>query len=58
MLTNTGPRPDGSIHEDDVKSLREVGRRIREHGWPAPEDAITPDSWLTPKKGDNTAAAG
>lgn len=58
MLTNTGPLPDGSIHEDDVKSLREVGRRIREHGWPTPEDAITPDSWLTPKKGDNTAAAG
>ena len=58
MLTNTGPLPDGSIHEDDVKSLREVGRRIRERGWPQPEEAITPDSWLAPKKGENTATAG
>ena len=58
MLTNTGPLPDGSIHQDDVKTLREVGRRIRERGWPTPEEAITPESWLAPKKGDNTAAAG
>ena len=35
-----------------------VGRRIRERGWPTPEEAITPESWLAPKKGDNTAAAG
>jgi alpha-L-fucosidase len=26
---NTGPLPDGSIHPDDVKTLREVGRRLR-----------------------------
>ena len=25
-----GPLPDGSIHTEDVKSLREVGRRLKE----------------------------
>ena len=25
LLLNTGPLPDGSIHADDVKTLREVG---------------------------------
>ena len=30
LLLNTGPRPDGSIHPDDVKTLKEVGRRLRE----------------------------
>jgi alpha-L-fucosidase len=29
LLMNTGPLPDGSIHPDDVKTLREVGRRLR-----------------------------
>ncbi len=29
LLLNTGPLPDGSIHPDDVKTLREVGRRLR-----------------------------
>lgn len=58
MLANTGPLPDGSIHPDDVKSLREVGRRIRKKGWPTSEEAITPDSWLTPKKNEKTAIAG
>lgn len=28
LLANTGPLPDGSIHPDDVASLREVGRRL------------------------------
>jgi len=27
LLLNTGPLPDGSIHPDDVATLREVGRR-------------------------------
>ncbi|MCL5271693.1 MAG: alpha-L-fucosidase [bacterium] len=36
LLINTGPLPDGSIHPADVKTLKEVGRRIRQHGWPAP----------------------
>jgi len=30
LLLNTGPLPDGSIHPDDVKTLREVGRRLKE----------------------------
>jgi alpha-L-fucosidase len=29
LLLNTGPLPDGSIHTDDVNTLREVGRRLR-----------------------------
>ena len=28
LLLNTGPLPDGSIHPDDVKTLKEVGRRL------------------------------
>lgn len=42
LLMNTGPLPDGSIHPVDVKTLREVGRRIRENGWPAPADPAPP----------------
>jgi alpha-L-fucosidase len=34
LLLNTGPLPDGSIHPEDVATLREVGRRIRSDGWP------------------------
>jgi len=29
LLLNTGPLPDGSIHETDVATLREVGKRRR-----------------------------
>jgi len=58
MLTNTGPLPDGSIHPDDVKSLQKIGKRIRERGWPTPEEAINPDSWSAPQKDDNVAAVG
>jgi alpha-L-fucosidase len=29
LLLNTGPLPDGSIHPDDVATLREVGRRLK-----------------------------
>jgi len=36
LLLNTGPLPDGSIHSEDVVTLREVGHRIRENGFPAP----------------------
>jgi alpha-L-fucosidase len=28
LLLNTGPLPDGSIHPEDVKTLREVGKRL------------------------------
>jgi alpha-L-fucosidase len=34
LLLNTGPLPDGSIHPEDVATLREVGQRIRADGWP------------------------
>ena len=30
LLLNTGLRPDGSVHPDDVKTLKEVGHRLRE----------------------------
>ena len=30
LLLNTGPLPDGSIHPEDVATLREVGRRLRQ----------------------------
>jgi alpha-L-fucosidase len=29
LLLNTGPLPDGSIHHEDVMTLKEVGRRLR-----------------------------
>ncbi|MEK6795948.1 MAG: alpha-L-fucosidase [Spirochaetota bacterium] len=34
LIMNTGPLPDGSIHEGDAAVLREAGRRIRENGFP------------------------
>ncbi len=40
LLLNTGPLPDGSIHPQDVATLREMGRRIRTQGWP-PEPSAT-----------------
>jgi alpha-L-fucosidase len=54
LLMNTGPLPDGSIHAVDVKTLREVGRCIRKHGWPASEAAA--DTPPTTKKQDVHAA--
>jgi alpha-L-fucosidase len=35
LLLNTGPLPDGSIHPQDVSTLREIGRRLRATGFPA-----------------------
>ena len=29
LLLNTGPLPDGSIHPEDVKTLKDVGQRLR-----------------------------
>lgn len=37
LLLNTGPLSDGSIHKGDAATLREVGRRIRASGFPAPQ---------------------
>ncbi len=34
LLLNTGPLPDGSIHPEDVETLRQTGRIIRTSGWP------------------------
>jgi alpha-L-fucosidase len=33
LLLNTGPLGDGSIPEEDVTTLKEVGRRLRIGGW-------------------------
>ena len=30
LLLNTGPMPDGSIHPEDVKTLKKVGQRLRD----------------------------
>ena len=30
LLLNTGPLPDGSIHPEDIKTLKEVGQRLRQ----------------------------
>jgi alpha-L-fucosidase len=37
LLLNTGPLPDGSIHPGDAETLRQVGRYIRQNGWPTVE---------------------
>jgi alpha-L-fucosidase len=37
LTLNTGPLPDGSIHPDDVASLREAGSRIRKNGFLEPK---------------------
>jgi alpha-L-fucosidase len=29
LLLNTGPLPDGSIHAEDVKTLKEVGKNLQ-----------------------------
>ncbi|MDA3962719.1 MAG: alpha-L-fucosidase [Planctomycetota bacterium] len=42
LLANTGPLPDGSLHSDDVATLKAVGKRLREQGWPEPNPHYTP----------------
>jgi alpha-L-fucosidase len=42
LLANVGPLADGSIHPEDVACLKEIGRRIRTHGMPAPDASLTP----------------
>lgn len=34
LLLNTGPLPDGSIHPEDINTLKAVGKHIRRNGWP------------------------
>lgn len=43
LLMNTGPLPDGSLHPVDVRTLREVGARIKSGGYPAPKQPPPPD---------------
>lgn len=52
LLLNTGPLPDGSIHPEDVATLKEVGRRLRSSGWPAP---IAPSPEAPKQKRKKTA---
>lgn len=42
LLANVGPLPDGSLHPGDVATLRAVGARLREHGWPDAAEARLP----------------
>ncbi|MHC4195204.1 MAG: alpha-L-fucosidase, partial [Planctomycetota bacterium] len=35
LLLNTGPLPDGTVHPEDVATLREVGKRISKTSFPA-----------------------
>ncbi len=42
-LLNIGPMPDGSVLPADLATVKEVGRRIRENGWPKGPDKL-PDS--------------
>ncbi len=35
FLLNIGPLGDGSVHPEQEKLLREMGKRIRQHGFPA-----------------------
>lgn len=51
LLANVGPLPDGSLHPEDVASLREVGRRLRTHGWPDPA-AAAPEAAATGAGGE------
>jgi alpha-L-fucosidase len=34
LLLNAGPLPDGSIHPEDIKALKGIGKYIRNNGWP------------------------
>ncbi|NQU42343.1 alpha-L-fucosidase, partial [bacterium] len=38
LCLNTGPLPDGSVHHHDEQVFREVGQRIRQQGFPKPEE--------------------
>ncbi|MBI5686628.1 MAG: alpha-L-fucosidase [Verrucomicrobia bacterium] len=57
LLMNTGPLPDGSIHPVDAKTLKEVGRRIKENGWPKPVAPPPPVPGKAKAKKDKRGAA-
>jgi alpha-L-fucosidase len=56
LLVNTGVLPDGSIHPDDVKTLKSLGEKIRTEGLPGKDEIVIPESWSVPDKA-NTAKA-
>ncbi|MFM8765574.1 MAG: alpha-L-fucosidase [Spartobacteria bacterium] len=49
LLLNTGPLPDGSIHPADIATLRAVGKRIRQEGWPAAMTETIAATEITPE---------
>ncbi|MBF0244446.1 MAG: alpha-L-fucosidase, partial [Planctomycetes bacterium] len=57
LLSNVGPLPDGSIHPEDVATLRAVGESIRARGWPTAEEVLKPEPEGTGKAGKLDAAA-
>ena len=57
LLMNTGPLPDGSIHPVDVKTLKEVGRRIKANGYPPPVLPPEPAPAKAKTKKDKRGAA-
>ena len=42
LLANIGPKADGSLPAEGVAIIKEVGRRIREHGMPTAQEALEP----------------
>lgn len=40
LLLKIGPLLDGSVHPDDVATLKAVGQHVRTHGWPEPSTAV------------------
>jgi alpha-L-fucosidase len=56
LLLNTGPLGDGSIHPDDVATLREVGKRLKENGFPkAPATPTAEPAKPAAKRGKKAA---
>jgi len=56
LLLNTGPMPDGSIPDEDARTLRAVGAKIRSDGWPGPDEAAIPDREAGSRKPGGAAA--
>lgn len=41
LLLNIGPLPDGSVHPEDIATLKSIGKHIREYGWPQPQSEVS-----------------
>lgn len=48
LLLNVGPLGDGSLHPDDVKTLKEIGVRLKKSGFPLATEAAS-----TTKEGED-----